>query len=147
HRSLSFSSSATPCAYADVQMLAWLCGTILDRAVVPDVGTSSAVSLALTGSSADGPPWPPAGVKRPAISFAAAARSTTRRPRASATRRDGQPQPAGAINARGCRSAKYLPSSSAPYAGFSGTHAALAATVRIATANSGPFGSTTAIRS
>ena len=34
-----------------MQMLAWLCCTILGRDVVPDVGSSTAVSLALTGSS------------------------------------------------------------------------------------------------
>jgi len=48
---------------------------------------------------------------------------------AAAARRRVTVNPACVINARGCRSAKYLSSSSAPYAGFSGAHAALAATV------------------
>src|SRR6516162_2908676 len=87
------------------------------------------------------------GTIEPAFRPTAVDSSITRTPRESATRRDGQSHPACAINARGCRSTKYLSSSSAPYAGFSGAHAALAATVTIATANSGPFGSTVTIRS
>src|SRR5580704_4379848 len=111
-RSVSLSCSAATALKAEVQILACVSGTIFGRDVVPDVNKNSAVVPGPIGSD-DGPPAAvPASVNRPAAS-PVGVRSRTATPRACDTRRAGPSAPAGTINARGRKSAKYRSNSSA----------------------------------
>ena len=142
HQSVSFSASAAACAYADVHMPTCLCGTIFDRAVVPDVGNNIVVSLALTGWSCRHPQVPASVKDRPPGRRRSTAPLHGRPARAPAPRW-------GVKSSRREQCTRVQISQNGlfpPYAGFSGAHAALAATVRIRYRHSGPFGSTTAYR-
>src|SRR5580700_70029 len=111
-RSASLNCSAATALKAEVQILAWVSGTIFGRDVVPDVNKSSAVAPGPSGSDDGSPAAAPASVNRPAAS-PVGVRSNTGTPRARATRRAAPSTPAGTINARGFKSAKYRSSSSA----------------------------------
>ena len=100
----------------------------------------------LVGGAA--PSWSPVSVKRPAASVGGGRQlDDTDAPSERHTPRRGVRSSRRESMHEGADQRNICPVRSAPYAGFIGAHAALAATVRIATANSGPFGSTTAIRS